>query len=174
MSIILQANPTIHSLMDLLKSMYKLWRIYFTMQKKRVKIYSNAWWSTAIHLLMAMCSHWYKSCKVEAQDLTYPCLTQLDNSLVYGLNSLEMLTRMSICFYMTYILLKRSCIKMQQASSGIQPLLPPYVCNQEVTILPQEKVSPMGRHKLTWSPTKHRARSQKINILVYNLVISRH
>ena len=29
---------------------------------------------------------------------------------------------------------KRSYMKMQQASSGIEPLLPAYVCSQKVTI----------------------------------------
>ena len=134
-------------------------------QKKMVKICSNAWWSTPVHLLVAACSHWCKSCRVGVQDLTYPCLMQLDSSLVYNLNSLENLTRLNICLHMTYILFKRSCIKMLQASVGIQPPLPAYVCSQEVTILLQGKVSPTGRHKLTWSPTNHKARSQKMNIL---------
>ena len=131
MSIILQAHPTIHNLMDLLKSMHRLWRIYSTRQKKRVKICSNALWSTTIHLLVAACSHQCKSCRAGVQDLTYPCLMQLDSSLVYNLNSL-----MNIYLHMTYILVKRSCIKMLQASSGIPPLLLAYVCSHKVTILP--------------------------------------
>ena len=141
----------------------------FTRQKKRVKIYSNAWWSTTIHLLVVACSHWCKSCRVGAQDLTYPCLMQVYNSLVYNLNSLEMLTRMTICLHMIYILGKRSYIKMLQASSGIQPLLPAYACSQEVITL-QGKVSPTGRHKLIWSPTNHKARSQHVkgqNVWLY-------
>ena len=45
-----------------------------------------------------------------------------------------------------------SCIKMQQASGGIEPLLPVYVCSQEVTTLLQGKVSLTGRHKLAFKP----------------------
>ena len=56
---------------------------------------------------------------------------------------------MNICLHMIYTLGKMSCIKMLQASDGIQPLLPAYVCSQEATILLQGKVSPTGRHKLT-------------------------
>ena len=94
-----------------------------------------------MHLLVVACSHWCKSCRAEVQDLIYLCLMQLYSSLVYSLKILEMLIRMNICLHMTYILGKRSCIKRQQASSGIQPLLPVYVCNQEVTTLLPGKVS---------------------------------
>ena len=160
--------------MELLKSMHRFWRIYFTKQNKRGNIYANAWWSTTIHLLVAASNHWCKSCRAEVQDLTYLCLMQLDSSLVYNLNSLEMITRINICLHMAYILVKRSCIKMLQACGGIQLLLPAYVCSQEVITLLQGKVSPKERHKLTWSPTNHKARKQKMNILINNLVISRH
>ena len=169
-SIILQAHLTIHNLMDLLKSMYRLWRIYFKRQMKRVKIYSNACWSTSIHLLVSACIHWCKACRVGVQDLTFPCLLYLDSSLVYSLISLEMLIRMNIFLQMTYRLVKSSCIKILQACSSIQPLLPAYVCSQEVTTFPQGKVSPTGRH----SPTNHKGRSQKMNILMNNLVICGH
>ena len=63
--------------------------------------------------------HQCKSCRAEVQDLTYLCLAQLDSSLIYSLKSLEKVTRMNICLHMTYILGKMLCIKMQQASSGI-------------------------------------------------------
>ena len=158
MSIILQAHPTIHNLMDLLKSMYRLWRIYFTRQKKRVKVYLNGWWSTAIHLLVAACSHICKSCKVGVYDLIYPCLMLLDSTLVYSQNSWEMLIKMNIYLHMTYILVKMSCIKMLHGSGGIQPLLPANVCSQEVTTLLQGKMSPTERNNLTWSPANHKVR----------------
>ena len=58
-------------------------------------------------------------------------------------------------------------VMYQDATSKLwyQPLLPVYVCSQEVKTLLQGNVSPTGRHKLIWSPTIHKARSQKINIL---------
>ena len=154
--------------------MFRLWRAYFTRQKKRVRIYSKDWWSTTIHLLVAACSHQCRSYRAEIQDLTYLCLTQLDSSLVYNLKSLEILIRMNICLHMTYILVKRSYTKMQQASSGIQPLLPIYVCSQEVTTARPGKVSPTGRHKLIRSPTNCKARNQKMNILLNTVMICRH
>ena len=40
-----------------------------------------------ITLLVAACSHWCRSCKTDAQDLTSSCLKQLDNSLVHSLRS---------------------------------------------------------------------------------------
>ena len=123
----------------------------FTRQKKRVKIYSNAWWSTTIHLLVAACRHPYRSFRVGVQNLASPCLIHLDSSLVYSLRSSEMITRMNSCLHMTYILVRRSCIKMLQASSGIQPLFLVYVCSQQVIALLKGKVSPTGRHKLTWA-----------------------
>ena len=109
----------------------------FYKTKKRVKIYSNAWWSTAIHLLVAACNHQCKSCRAEVQDLTSSCLMQIDSSLVYSLGSLEILISRNICLHMTYKLGKMLCIKMQQVDGGIQPPLPVYVCRQEVTSLLQ-------------------------------------
>ena len=73
---------------------------------------------------------------------------QLDSSLAYSLKNLEMFISMNIFLHMTYILGKMSCIKMQQANSGIQPLLQVYECNQDVTTLLPEKVSLTGRHTL--------------------------
>ena len=35
MWIILQAHPTTHNLINLLKCMYRLWKVYFTKQKRR-------------------------------------------------------------------------------------------------------------------------------------------
>ena len=78
---------------------------------------------------------------------------------------------MNICLHMIYILGMMLWTRILQASDGNKPLLPAYVCGQEVTILLQEKVSPTGRHKLIWSPTNQKARSQKMNILIYNIVI---
>ena len=37
MSIILQAHPTTHNQMDVLRSMYRLLKAYFTKEKKREK-----------------------------------------------------------------------------------------------------------------------------------------
>ena len=48
---------------------------------------------------------------------------------------------MNICLHMTYILVKRSCIKMLLASGGIQPLFPAYVHSPEVTITTREGVT---------------------------------
>ena len=118
MSITLQAPHTIHNARNLLRSMYRLLRVYFTRQKKRRKIYSNSWWSFSMHLLVTAFNYWCRSCREEVQDLTYQCLMHLDSSLVYSLGSWEMLTRMSICFHMIYILGKMLCIKMLQVSGG--------------------------------------------------------
>ena len=174
MSITLQAHLTIHKPNRLAEKYVQMWRVYFTRQKKRVKIYSNAWWSPPIHLLVAACSHQGKSCRAKVQDLTYLCLMQLDSSLVYSPRSLEMLIRMNICLHMNYILGKMSCIKMLQASSGIQPLFQLMCTAKKLLTIQQGNVSPAGRHKLTWTPTNHKARTHKMNILVYNLVISGH
>ena len=97
-SIILQPHPITHNLKGLQKSMYRLWIIYFTRHKKRRKIYSSVWWFTAIHLLVATCSHQYKSCRAEAQDLTSLCLMQLDSSLVNSLRSWELLIKWTFAF----------------------------------------------------------------------------
>ena len=123
---------------------------------------------------MAACSHQCRTCRADAQDLTSPCLMQLDSSLVYRLRSWELLIRMNICLHMIYTLGKMLFIKMLLVSCDIHPLLPACVCCPEVTILLQGKVSPTGRHKLTWNHTNHRTRSQKMNIPVYNLVICGH
>ena len=145
----------------LLKSMYRFWKVYLTRQKKRGKIYSNAWWSTTIHLLVAACNHQCKPCKTDAQDQMSPCLMQLDYSLVYSLRSWELFVRMNICLYIIYILGKMLYTKMLQASGGIQPPLPAYVHSQEVIILLQEKLLPIGRHKLTWSPANHKQENRR-------------
>ena len=104
-------------------------RSLFWKAKEGVKIYSNAWLSTAIHLLVAACNHQCKSCKAEVQDLVCPCLTQLDISLVYSLKSLEMLIRMHICLHMTYIL-KQEVMYQDAASKWWYPATITSLCAQ--------------------------------------------
>ena len=73
----------------------------------------------------------------------------ISNAARQQLEKLRNVIKMNICLHMIYILGKMLCIKMLQASGGIQPLFPAYVCSQEVTIYLQEQLLPTGTHKFT-------------------------
>ena len=85
-------------------------------------------------LFKCLMIYYNTSCKTDLQDLTSPCLMQLDNILFYSLRSCEQCIRMNICLHMIYILGKMLCFKRLQASSGTQLPLQVYVHSPEVTI----------------------------------------
>ena len=84
--------------------------------------------------------HVANQCKLTFSEYCGPETLISDNGLCYTadtnhITSLPLyLQSNGLCLHMMYILGKMLCIKMLQASSGIQPLLPAYVHSQEVTI----------------------------------------
>ena len=174
MSIISQVHPTTHNPMDLLKTMYKLWKAYFTMQKKRgeylfkcLMIYCNTPPSGSLQSLIQILQ---SRCARSDLPMSNAARQQLglQPEKLRTVNKYEHLPSHDLYIGQNVVYQDVTCKWWYLAT--ITSLC---VCSPEVTILLQGKVSPTGRHKLTWSHMNQKARSQKMNILVYNLVICR-
>ena len=79
----LQSNGLAEKYVQIVKSLFYKAKEEGKDLFKCLMIYHN----TCLSLLVTACSHQYRSCKADTQDLTYPCLTQLDISLVYSLRN---------------------------------------------------------------------------------------